>query len=73
MIDLDQLIALPSKSETWTFTCWTEGDLRAVRVAAWNAAIEAAAKECERCHNDHLDCTDAAESIRAMRIEPEQK
>jgi len=73
-VSLPADLPLPAKSETWTFTCWTEGDLRTHAIAAWNAALEAAIKavEHEAFPSELPRFGVATDKLRDMRIEPEK-
>jgi len=85
MIDLDKLVPLPDPKLRFDVGInrlgermdYTANDMRAIRLAAWNAALEIAASDCCGFHGYHTAvqaqiCEDLAESIRAMRIEPQK-
>ncbi len=90
MIDLDAIVPLPEFfTAQWEAPL---GEIRAgyegkvcgeknavaLRIAAWNAALETAAHDCDRFRGYHTAiqaqvCENLAESIRTMRIEPEER
>ncbi len=66
MIDLDKLVPLPeAHSESGEIAVAL---MRGVRLATWNAGLEAAASKAEFTHAPFT-----AQAIRDMRIEPEPK
>jgi hypothetical protein len=79
MIDLEKLVPLPSRREIVCAPCGTiyphayyPDDLRAIRLAAWNAALEAAIKavEHEAFPSELPRFGVATDKLRDMRIEP---
>jgi len=77
MIDLDKLVPLPAPilrfevgiNRAGERMDYTAKDMRAIRLAAWNAAIKAAAKESERYQDDGSE-SPCVETLLALRIEP---
>ena len=74
MIDLDKLVPLPEPTEVahpdgeCIDDMFTDDQIRTIRLAAWNAAIEAAAKESERYQDDGSE-SPCVETLLALRIE----
>ena len=78
MIDLDKVVPLPQphsydadQQEGW----WTVDQIRAIRLAAWNVALEAAIKavEHEAFPSELPRFRVVTDWLRDMRIEPEPK
>jgi len=77
MIDLDVLVPLP---EPWNESLWAnskrvQAELHRVRLAAWNAALDAAIKtvEHEAFPSELPRFGVATDKLRDMRIEPKPK